>query len=391
VVEAAPRENDKSYSEELQLLSADNSAVQWIVGAFALYDKFYTPGFGIAVGTTTNELLVVNEPTTSYAGFGQATVEIAANTHLTTGLRYTDDHKSISGQTSINDEVLPPTIPGVTSPASQSNTFSKLTYRIVLDHQFMPDLFGYVSYDTGFKSGQYNLISYADPAVRPEALDAWQAGIKSELMDHRLRINLAGFHYKYSDIQITEVVTGGTQLLNAAAAEIYGADADFNAIITADFKVQGSAEWLHGRYTNFPSAPSYVPTFSPVTGLPVGGNTLVTINATGNTTVHSPDATAYLASDYTIPFAVGRLELNGSVSYNSGYYWDPDNRLKQPSYALLGAFVKWSPDRQNWDLRVWGNNLTDKKYYAFESAYSLGDVYSPAAPATYGITATYHF
>ena len=158
-----------------------------------------------------------------------------------------------------------------------------------------------------------------------------------------------------------------------------------------NFQVQGSAEWLHGRYTDFANAPSYVPVLNPLTGLPAGGNALTTINATGNTTVHSPDATAFLGGDYTVPLAAGRLELNLNVSYNSGYYWDPDNRLKQPETTLVGAFVKWMPSQQPWDLRLWSNNLTDKKYYSYESAFSLGDAASPAAPRTYGATFAYHF
>jgi iron complex outermembrane receptor protein len=391
VVEGGPTpQNDRAYSEELQLLSPDSSPIKWIVGAYALYDKYYTPGFNIQVGTTTHEVLVVDEPTKSYAGFGQATIEVLPDTHLTLGLRYTDDHKSVSGETSLNGTQLPP-IPGVTDPSRQNTTFSKLTYRVALDHQFSPDIMGYVSYDKGFKSGQYNLIAYADAPVQPESLDAVQAGVKSEFLDHRLRVNLAGFHYKYSNIQITQVVTGGTELLNAAAATLYGVDADVDAKVNSYFKLQGSLEWLHGRYTNFPDAPSYAPNVSPVTGLPVGANSLLTIDASGNTTVHSPTMTAYVAGDYTVPLALGRMELNASLSYNSGYYWDPDNRLKQPSYTLLGAFVKWTPNQGNWDLRIWGNNLTNKEYYAYESAFSLGDVASPAAPRTYGITAGYHF
>jgi iron complex outermembrane recepter protein len=391
IVEGGPTpQNDRSYSEELQLLSPDSSNIKWIVGVYALYDKYYTPGFNIQVGETTHEVLVVDEPTKSYAGFGQATFEVLPDTHVTAGVRYTDDHKSVSGQTSVNGVPLPP-IPGTSSPSYQSTTFDKVTYRLVLDHQFTPDVMGYVSYDTGFKSGQYNLIAYADPPVKPESLDAWQAGLKSEILDHRVRVNLAGFYYKYSNIQITQVATGGTELLNAAAARIYGLDADFTAAVTSGFKVQGSAEWLHGYYSDFPNAPSYVPNVSPVTGLPLGANILTSINATGNTTVHTPKATAYLAGDYTVPFATGKLELNANLSYNSGYFWDPDNRLEQPSYTLLGAFVKWMPSQQPWDLRLWGSNLTNKEYYSYESAFSLGDVASPAAPRTYGITATYHF
>lgn len=398
IVEGGPTpQNDRSYSEELQLLSPNNSsALTWIVGAFALYDKYYTPGFDITVLTAPvpptflNETLFVTEPTTSYAGFGQATWEFLPGTHFTAGLRYTSDHKSVSGQTSVDGVMLPP-IPEMTSPATQSKVFDNLSYRVALDHQFAPNVMAYISYNTGYKSGQYNLIAYASPPVNPESLDAWEAGIKAQLLNDRLRVNLAGFHYKYSNIQITQVVTGGTELLNAASAELYGVDADFTAAILDNFRLQGSAEWLHGRYTDFPNAPSYVPNVDPTTGMPLGANRLVTINAAGNTTVHSPDVTAYLNADYSVPTSVGRLELNLNISYNSGYYWDPDNRLKQPQTTLVGAYLKWISSQQPWDVRLWSNNLTDRRYYSYESAFSLGDVASPAAPRTYGVTFTYYF
>jgi iron complex outermembrane recepter protein len=391
IVEGGPTpQNDKSYSEELQLLSPESSKITWIAGAYYLYDKYYTPGFTIQEGPT-QVVLTVKEPTKSYAEFGQASIEVLPATRITAGLRYTHDDKSVAGTTAVDGETLPPVIPGMTSPSSQQETFTRYTYRAVLDHQFTPDIMGYVSYDTGFKSGQYNLISYAAPAVKPESLDAWQAGVKSEFLDQRLRVNLSVFHYNYSNIQITQVVTGGTELLNAAAAKLYGVDLDFNALVTSDFKVQGAVSWMHGKYTDFPNAPSYVPALSPVTGLPVGANTLETIDATDKTTVHSPDVTAFLAGDYTVPSAVGPVEFNTSLSYNSGYFWDPDNRLKQPSYTLLGAFVKWTPFQKNYDVRIWGSNLTNKEYYAYEAAFSLGDVASPAPPRTYGVTVSAHF
>ena len=84
------------------------STPKWIVGAFALYDKYYTPGFGITVLATPvpltllHETLYATEPTTSYAAFGQATWESCPNTHFTGGLRYTSDYKSVSGTTYVD-------------------------------------------------------------------------------------------------------------------------------------------------------------------------------------------------------------------------------------------------------------------------------------------------
>jgi iron complex outermembrane recepter protein len=368
--------DDTAYSQELQLLSAANSKLQWIVGGYYLHDRPEVPL--IIVEGPTLVSLDVNEATESYAAFGQATYPILPSTNLTLGLRYTEDHKSITGTTAIDGVLLPE------ADASQSTTFSKTTYRVGLDHEFVPNVMGYVSYDTGFKSGQYNFSTYASPPVQPESLDAWQAGVKTELLDNRLRLNAAGFHYSFTNIQIEHVVTGGTALSNAASAAIYGADVDVEAQLSSNLKLQAAMEWLHGRYTNFTNAPAYVPTG-------VGGNMIETINATGNTTVRSPDATAYVAVDYTVPVGTGRVEMNVSGSYNSGFYWDPDNRIKQPSYALLNAFVKWSLTPHSTDVQLWGRNITNKEYYAFEDASQFGDVAAPAPPRTYGVTVTHHF
>jgi iron complex outermembrane receptor protein len=370
-------EDDRTYSEELQLLSPVDSKVQWIVGLFDLYDTFLTPGFTIvAAGGQVEEILNTTSPTHSYAAFGQARVEVLADTYFTGGLRYTKDYKSISGHISINDDDLP--------PSYQSNEFSKVTYRAVLDHQFTPDILGYVSYDTGYKSGEYNVVTPAAPPVNPESLTAYQAGVKSEYLDHRLRVNAAAFLYNYSNIQITEVEGASIDILNATSAKLYGADVDLDAVVGSAFKIHGALSYLHGRYGDYPNAPSYVPAAG-------GGNTPIQINATGNTTVQSPEVTAYVEGNYTVPFARGAMDLDLNVSENSGYYWDVDNRVKQPAYALLGGYVKWLPAQASWDVRAWAKNITGKKYYSFEEAQALGDVVSPAAPRTFGASVHYHF
>jgi iron complex outermembrane receptor protein len=377
LVDANPLPNhDITFSQELQLLSPTGQKLQWIGGLYYMDDHFTS--LPLSIGESGNIVDVfVREPTTSRAAFAQASYEVITDTHLTAGLRYTKDTKSIDGQDKFNGTPL-------AAPFSQTADFSKLTYRVGLDHQFTPDVLGYVSYNTGFKSGQYSLVNFTLPPVKPEVLDATEVGVKSEFLDHRLRVNASAFYYDYKDIQVQTVVVGGTQLFNAAAATIYGLDLDINARVSSAFTVQASMEWLHGRYTSFPNDPSYVPS-------PAGGDSLIAIDGKGLTTVESPDVTAYVAGTYSLPVANGVLDSSVNVSYNSGYYWNPDNRLRQPSYALLGANFKWTPTGANWDVRLWGNNITSKHYYTIESAFAFGDIYSPAMPATYGIAADYHF
>lgn len=375
-VNASPLPNhDQTFSEELQLQSEAGGKLQWIAGLYYMDDRFSS--LPLVIGEGTDEVDVyVREPTKSYAGFGQATYEILPDTHLTGGLRYTKDRKSIGGDTLFDGASV--------VSGQQSADFTKTTFRASLDHQFTPDVLGYVSYNTGFKSGQYSLVNFTLPPVRPEELNATELGLKTEVLDHRLRVNSAAFYYKYKDIQVQKVIVGGTQLENAAAATLYGLDLDFNARLTKELSLQGSMEYLHGRYTSFPDDPSYVPN-------PAGGNGLISIEGKGLTTVNSPKFTTYLAADYKIPVAGGTLDNNINFSYNSGFYWNPDNRLRQPGYGLLGGYVKWTSESAKWDVRLWGNNITSKKYQLYGDAFALGDIYSPAQRAAYGVSFGYHF
>lgn len=385
LVDANPLpELDETITQELQLQSAvGNEKFKWIVGLFYMDDHFASLPLVIKEGdyspsglTYTVVDVYVREPTRSYAEFGQVTWKFLPDTHLTLGVRNTDDTKGIGGNTLIDgfDAVH----------GSQTADFSKVTYRVALDRQFTRDILGYVSWNTGFKSGQYSLVNFTEPPVKPETLSAFEIGIKTEFIDRRLRVNASAFDYKYRDIQVQEVVVGGTQLVNAAQATIYGLDLDTNAKLTGSLSLRASLEWLHPRYTNFPNDPSYVPA-------PAGGNDLITINGAGLHMTNAPDFSAYGAADYTTAVAGGMLDVNLNESYSSGYYWDPDNRLRQPAFALLGCYVKWTDGEGKWSYRLWANNVTSRHYYTYEDAFAFGDIYSPAMPTAYGLAVERQF
>jgi iron complex outermembrane receptor protein len=379
LVDANPLpELDVTLTQELQLQSpVGHEKFKWIVGLYYMDDRFASLPLVIKEGdyspsglTYTTVDVYVREPTRSYAEFGQATWEFLPDTHVTLGVRNTDDTKSIGGNTLVDgfDAVH----------GRQTADFSKVTYRAVLDRRFTPDMLGYVSWNTGFKSGQYSLVNFTEPPVEPEVLTAYETGFKTEFLDRRLRVNASVFDYKYQDIQVQEVVVGGTQLVNAAQATIYGLDLDTNAKLTRSLSLQASLEWLHARYTNFPNDPSYVPA-------PAGGNDLSTINGAGFHMTNAPNFSAYGAANYIMVVAGGMLNVNVNESYNSGYYWDPDDRLRQPAFALLGGYVNWTDGEGKWSYRLWGNNLTSRHYYTYEDAFAFADIYSPAMPATYGL------
>jgi iron complex outermembrane recepter protein len=65
--------------------------------------------------------------------------------------------------------------------------------------------------------------------------------------------------------------------------------------------------------------------------------------------------------DYTISTPVGGIIFNVDYYYNGGFFWEPDNSLRQSSYGLIDAGIKYKPtDRLA--VSVWGKNLIDEHY-----------------------------
>src|SRR3546814_17997154 len=92
----------------------------------------------------------------------------------------------------------------------------------------------YASYNRGFKSGGYNIASPNVAPFRPETLDDWEAGLKSELFDRRLTFNVNGFLYKYRNIPVIFFQTGcvagaRTVIENATHYNLFGIDLDFTS------------------------------------------------------------------------------------------------------------------------------------------------------------------
>lgn len=381
----------QTFSQELRLVSNSDSRLQWVVGAYYLdmtagYDPatltgiFFDPG---AVGDPAGTFAFKDEQTLdSYSAFAEGTYELADNTNLTLGLRYTEDQYGfdVFEQTLASSTIPEFNIPG--GAFSMDDTFAKLTYRAILDHRFTPDILGYVSYNRGFKSGGYNVaepgFANTQAPVSPEVLDALEVGLKTTPFDN-LTFNAAAFYYDYQDLAVSITRQTSLFIVNAAAAEIKGVDADFVFTPLDGLRIAGGVGYLDSEYTEFPNGPVYTP--DPVNG----GNTVGGADLSGNRTQRTPEWTVNVAPSYSFRAGEGDVVLAASYYYNSGFFPDPENRLEQPSYSLINASAGYELDN-GLGIRVWGKNLTDERYYLFLQADVFKDPASYAAPETYGVT-----
>jgi iron complex outermembrane receptor protein len=317
--------------------------------------------------------------TTSYSAYGQVTAPVYDKTNLTAGLRYTiDDHF---------EESATYTALGESGVLNRSTRTREPTYRLAIDHQFSDTLLGYVSDNRGFHGGLYNTASPAQPFVAPEVVNAYEIGLKTELFDRRLRLNMAGFYNRLKDFQVKTLASNGAGvLLNAPQAVLKGVDVDFSAVRIHGLQIQGGMSYLNGTFTNFANAPFY--SVNPAGGLlqQAGAG-----NADGNQTPFSASWVASLAADYRVATPIGTLTLTLSNYYNGGFYFDPQNRVAQKAYDLLNSSLNWTSNSGKAELSFWARNLLNKKYYTFVAVSTAGDEYYPGAPLTFGFTASYHF
>lgn len=377
----------KQTTQEFQFASPQNSPVTWIFGLFymnqlAAYDPTQfteaiagPPGFALD--------LFGQQRIRSYAAYTQGTAQIFDATNFTAGVRYTYDKIGASGH---NDLQMPGgvTIPNL-PPGYLSNDvlFQKVTYKAALDHHFSDEMMGYLSYSRGFKDGTYVLLPFDPQAINPEVVDSYELGTKTEWFDRRIRVNASVFYNRIKDPQVFETRESFIVYANAGAAESKGVEVSTEARLTDYLTSRLGVTYLHATYTDFPNSPCTTP--NPVTG---GNNPYTTCNADGHYLSHSPPVTVNLGLDYMVPTAAGNLDAALTYYFNDGYYFDPDQGVKQKAFSLLNAQVGWTLPDGHWHFTAWAKNLTDTKYYSFEGEQGSngGNYAAPAAPRTYGMT-----
>jgi iron complex outermembrane receptor protein len=237
----------------------------------------------------------------------------------------------------------------------------------------------YVSDSRGFKSGGYNL-SNGDAAYSPEKLAAYETGLKTEFLSHRLTVNSSLFYYDYKNIQVSRFVNGQALIYNGAAATSFGLDLDVTAAVAAGLTVRAGVELVRDYFNSFPKADFFLTC--------PGGSTVCSLSAAGKQLPQTPTATGTLNVDYRQPLAqnAGALTYTLNAVINSSSYYAPNNELRQPGYGLLNGSILWTAAHDGYTVRLWGKNLTDK-IYAFSVNQSPAAIAaSYAAPRTYGIT-----
>lgn len=413
----------QQFSQELEV-SGDSDLLDWVVGGFYFWEKgsennpqnsgfildtntVFTANFGglgpsfVAANparfrmVVTNGVLRYTTSAESTALYGQGTYYVGGRDgklSLTGGLRYTWDNKSIirlqTGATAL------------TVPDQGKGSFSRLTWNAMARYEFTDDVSMYLRAASGYRSGGFNAPDTSQAGTNTmvpfdsETIVSYEAGIKAELLDRHLRLNLAGYRNRFKNLAANiPVVTStpgvfGSRIVNVGKVDYTGLEVEARAVINDYFSIDGTFGYVDVNYKEFK-----VPTSG------AAGAAIVDIASIARE-AYTSRYTGNVAANLRVPMSDNGTTLNARVGYT---YESPkysfSNTISTPFNEQLKSDPKKQVDAQisidgiqvaggEAQIMVWGKNLTNRHEFArgidFGALGYAGGYF--ADPRTYGMT-----
>jgi iron complex outermembrane recepter protein len=398
----APTAEQRQISQEFQLQSSKSSRLRWLAGLYYIrigekYDPTlfgYGGSYSALLGGRIRQTLSDRGIASSYAAYSQGTLPIGRASELTLGLRYTIERRLVEakgGRLFDNSPFVRP-IPGLPllteEPFRNSENFRELTWRASLDRHFSDQMMGYLAVSRGFQSGGWNLQTPQNPAFGPERLDDFEAGLKFVDRSRRFRADTTVFYYDYSELQVSAATPIGSVTTNAASAEIYGIDLQLDARFGQSTDLTLGAQLLKARFKHFPNATCT--DFSADAVIPYSP---ITCDVTGNRLPFAPKLKFNAGANHQISLGRnGTLVLSANLAYNSGYFSEPDNVVRQKAFTTVDATAEWRMNPRGPSVRFWMLNLTGSHYYnSLVTFPTAGVLQSPSPPRRVGASVAYSF
>ena len=319
----------------------------------------------------------------SYAPFGEASYAFTDRLTATLGLRYTHEDKDGTYATRVSSGLdltgLPPATaaellraklsifrPPSYTAADDGGNFSG---RANISYEFTDDLFGYLSYAHGYKSGGLNMSglpldaqnqpTLATAVIKDETNSTLEVGFKTALRDDRATLNLAAFHTVVEDYQSNIVSSLETAAIRSYPANIpevrvQGMEADFTTLLFEGLTLRFSLAYTDGENTDYPAGPC---------PLEVQTAATVACNLTGVPLAGLSEWSGSLGLSYQRQMGLGdvviQLDTSSRDSYNSDTSGSQYTVIDGFSVTNLSVGYRFA---RGWQIEAFARNLFDEQY-----------------------------
>lgn len=422
---------ESDYISQEFVLEISRERVDWTLGAFyqdyeeniknqvplLIIDSF-NPAFGNGAnlgGTPTpndefvlsNTMLDNTYSVEAMAIFADATFHVTEKLDLFAGFRFTEEEldstlnnyaqigiypivslaDSFDSNTRVLDSEAFPVFPDGGDPTavgSDSTSENFVSYRAGGSYAFTDNVRAYFSASRGHIGVGKNIAftGRTGKFLEPTEADAIELGLKSELFNDRLRLNVAFFSQDVTDLQASALIPGtvSTETINAGDLDISGVEADLSFAITDNFALTASVVSLDSEIENLLQS-CFFDQLTAGTGCNIDGNgdgVPETQDVAGFQGPNAPDLKYNLGASLNLPMANLPFELYAAANYvwqdSIQFTLDQDDLARQDSYGVLDLTFGLVDKAGRYEVQVYGKNVTDEFYVAdaFEAFGALG-------------------
>ena len=357
-------------------------------------------------GEVWGEYIINEGEFENYGIYADVEYAISDRLSLTAGLRYSEDNKEFSW-------LIPATTfaalrPGVsnqiftdasgdyaaaaTTPTIAKDSWSKTTGRLVATYRLSEQLIAYGSVSTGYKAGGFDSLAIKTSLepLQPENSEQYEIGLKGDLFDGRLQVQLAVF----------DLTVDGRQ--RSVETRPPGQDNAIPTVINVDSGVQGvelNVSWLITEDLLFTALSTYREEENQSEEFYDAKGELTQFDSSSDTAGNYT-----LTLDWRPKLAAGNLLVRGEYIYAENTR-DADDANYNPDFESISGYtddrrlvngrIAWSHPEDHWELALWGRNLTDEDRISGISQTTVAVFGTPIMrildPRTYGVEAIYRF
>ncbi len=366
-------------TQEIRLASDGDGRFKWQVGGLYFDQRdttdFYQRAYFLTdAANNPNNWVRLRNKNESWALFGQASYELAPGFTLTAGGRYTKDIKETRlVRTAANAA-------GVSSYAGRRHVRLKgeePSWDVSALYEVNPNVSLYARVARGFRGptiqGRSAVFNSDFTTADSETILSGEAGIKTSLLDNRVRFNLSGFAYRVKDIQLNgNDVNGNGVLFNADKAEAYGLEAELEARPFENFTLSAGLSLLHSEIKD-KDVYAQVCALNGVVVCTVNDPT-ITANTfagpalfaqiDGNPLPNAPKYTANIAARYDVPLGNGGKIFAATDWFVQGYtnfvLYRTDEFYSKGDFEG-GLKIGYTAPDNRWEIAAFARNITNEK------------------------------
>jgi iron complex outermembrane receptor protein len=287
------------------------------------------------------------------------------------------------------------------------------SYDFTASYQVSDGVLGYATYAKSFKSGGINLNGVPNDAqgnpqiavgaIRPESVNHYEFGLKTELPGRLGMFNLAAFRTDIGDYQALvnagQVSTTRGYLANADKVRTQGIEADLNIRPSDRFRAYINAAYTDAKYVRFTGAPCPPELSGGGTGAVIAapgtpGNSPASCDISGQRIAGVSKWSLSYGGEYNVPTTVlgapGEVYLGFDGNLRSRFSSNPSPSAYTwiDGYSLANFRLGFRTD-DGLNVFAWVRNAFDEEFFELLSVApgSTGLIAGqPGDPRTYGLT-----